>query len=250
MFTDRRVTMKEKNIYQFVNPFSKEVWENTYRDNRGGETTVDETFTRVAHAAASAEKTDVLKKEWEEKFYNLLNSFNATVGGRIYANAGTEWSGTTLMNCFVGPKPENDQDSLDGILKVLRDQSQTLKSEGGWGMNFSFIRPRGSFIYGIGVETPGAVKYMELFDKSSDIITAGSGKKADKKEAKGKIRKGAMMGVLDVWHPDIEEFIDAKQTAGRLTKFNMSVNCNNEFMDRVTKIEELDRKSTRLNSSH
>jgi hypothetical protein len=61
----------------------------------------------------------------------------------------------------------------------------------------SHIRPRGSFIHGIGVESPGAVKYMELYDKVSEIITSGSGKKSTNKKAKGKIRKGAMMAVLD-----------------------------------------------------
>jgi ribonucleoside-diphosphate reductase alpha chain len=160
-------------------------------------------------------------------------------GGRILANAGTDWKGVTLMNCFVGPKPKYDQDSIEGIMSVLLSQTLTLKSEGGWGMNFSFIRPRGSFIYGIGVETPGAVKYAELFNTSSDVITAGSGKQKKKKEGKTKIRKGAMMGVLDVWHPDIEEWITAKLKEGRLNKFNLSVNCSNEFMDRVARLAEL-----------
>jgi ribonucleoside-diphosphate reductase alpha chain len=102
-----------------------------------------------------------------------------------------------VHNCYVGPRDSYDIDSLDNILRNLKAQSNTLKSEGGWGENFSYIRPRGSFIHGIGVETPGAVKYMELFDKSSEIITAGSGKKSTNVKAKGKIRKGAMMGVLD-----------------------------------------------------
>lgn len=145
-----------------------------------------------------------------------------------------------VHNCYVGPRGGYDIDSLDGILTSLRNQAQTLKSEGGWGENFSYIRPRGSFIHGIGVETPGAIKYMEMFDKSSEIITSGSGKKSTNKQAKGKIRKGAMMGVMDVWHPDILEFVTAKQQPGRLTKFNISVNCTDEFMNRVLIITELE----------
>lgn len=117
------------------------------------------------------------------------NGFKTTLGGRIFSNAGTDFKGTTLLNCFVGTKPNYDQDSLEGIFATLLAQAKTLKSEGGWGMNFSFIRPRGAFIHGIGVETPGAVKYMEIFDKSSDIITSGSGLKSKNKKAKGKIRK-------------------------------------------------------------
>lgn len=222
---------------KFLDGFSEEVWRTTYKDVN--DENVDSTLRRVAAAAASVEKTEKEKEEWAEKFYELLTDFKICAGGRILANAGTKWKGTTLMNCFVGPKPSYDQDSIEGIISTLLAQVQTLKSEGGWGMNFSFIRPRGSFIHGIGVETPGAVKYMEIFDKSSDVITAGSGKKSKNKEAKGKIRKGAMMGVLDVWHPDIEEFITAKLSAGRLSKFNISVNCSNEFMDRVVKIAEI-----------
>ena len=221
---------------QFTNDFSEEVWRTTYKAPT--DVTVDDTFMRVAKGLASVEKNDKLRAEWTQKFFDVLHGFKLTVGGRIYSNAGSEWAKTTLINCYVGPRDTHDIDSVDGILKVLREQLQTLKSEGGWGMNFSFIRPRGAFIYGIGVETPGAVKYMELFDKGSEIITAGSGL-ASKNNGKIKIRKGAMMSVLDVWHPDIEEFITAKQTSGRLTKFNMSVNCSDEFMQRVVRLEHL-----------
>jgi len=236
----KELTQAQKVTTTFEDTFSKEVWETTYKDHN--DQTVDDTIFRVAAAVASVEKTRDKQEEWTEKFYHLLSNFKATAGGRIYANAGTEWNGTTLMNCYVGPRVEHDADSIDGIFEHLRSQAHTLKSEGGWGENFSYLRPRGAFIHGIGVETPGAVKYMELFDKVSEIITAGSGKKSAEKKAKGKIRKGAMMGVLDVWHPDIIEFITAKQQPGRLTKFNVSVNCTDEFMNRVVRIIEIDRQ--------
>jgi len=61
----------------------------------------------------------------------------------------------------------------------------------------SYLRPRGAFINGVGVESPGAIKFMELFDKSSEIITAGSGTKSSNKKSKGKIRKGAQMSILN-----------------------------------------------------
>lgn len=221
----------------FEDSFSEEIWKVTYK--HFNDVTVDDTLRRVATAAASVEDTDAKKAEWGQKFYEMLSDFRVTVGGRIYANAGTGWGGTTLMNCFVGPITEGDFDSLDGIYKALLDQARTLKSEGGWGFNFSFIRPRGSFIAGIGVESPGAVRFMELFDKSSEIITSGSGEAIKNKKAKGKIRKGAMMGVLNAWHPDVIEFITAKQTQGRLTKFNLSVNCTDEFMDKVIRVMDM-----------
>lgn len=223
---------------KFEDAFSEEIWSSTYKDHQ--DIDVDDTFRRVATYVASVEETTELKVEWQKKFYDVLTDFSITAGGRIYSNAGTEWAqkGTGLLNCYVAPRKNKDIDSLDNILDSVKDQSNTLKSEGGWGENFSYIRPRGGFIHGVGVETPGAVKYMEIFDKTSDVITSGSGRKSKNKKAKGKIRKGAMMGVLDVWHPDIFEFITAKQNAGRLTKFNMSVNCTNEFMARVIEIED------------
>lgn len=235
-----KAKITKKITTTFEDSFSEEVWASTYKDYK--DESINDTMFRVAAAAASMEKTDELKLEWTEKFYDLLSNFKATAGGRIYANAGTEWGGTTLMNCYVGPRVKHDTDSLDGIFEHLRSQAHTLKSEGGWGENFSYIRPRGAFIAGIGVETPGAVKYMELFDKTSEIITSGSGRKSNNKKAKGKIRKGAMMGVLDVWHPDIIEFITAKQQPGRLTKFNVSVNCTDEFMQKVTKVLALQKQ--------
>lgn len=223
-----------KRKTEFQDPFSLENWTATYKDHADSD--VNDNLRRVAKAIASVEKTEEKRKEWEAKFYDLLTDFKGVPGGRTLSNAGTEWSGTTLMNCFVGPRGKYDIDSIEGIFAHLLAQSQTLKSEGGWGENFSYIRPRTSFIHGIGVETPGSVKFMELFDKASEIITSGSGKKASNAKAKGKIRKGAMMGVIDVWHPDIVEFITAKQQAGRLTKFNISVNCTDEFMERLNEI--------------
>lgn len=225
---------------QFVDDFSHDIWEQTYKDH-SDINNVDDTFRRVAKAIASVENTYEKQQEWEEKFTDLLTDFKGTSGGRIYANAGTDFKGTTLINCFVAPKNTYDIDSLNGIIDDLKNQSVTLKSEGGWGQNFSWIRPRGSFIHGIGVESPGAVKYMELFDKTSEIITAGSGKKSSNSKAKGKIRKGAMMGTLDCSHPDVLEFITAKQQPGRLTKFNISVNISDEFMDKVLQIDAMEK---------
>lgn len=223
----------------FQDSFSEEIWRTTYKYYKDED--VNSMILRTAQAIASVETSPELRAEWTEKFYEMLTDFKVVVGGRIMANAGTEWQGTTLMNCFVGPRAKYDVDSLGSIMFHLESQAQTLKSEGGWGENFSYLRPRGAFIKGIGVESPGAVKYMELFDKSSEIITQGSGKKSSTKKAKGKIRKGAQMGVLDIWHPDIIEFITAKQQSGRLTKFNVSINCSDDFMRKVQQIRALEK---------
>jgi ribonucleoside-diphosphate reductase alpha chain len=182
-------------ITKFEDSFAEENWTNTYKDHKDNK--VNDSFKRIAVAIASVEDTEEKREEWAVKFFNLLTNFKGVPGGRTFSNAGTDWSGTTLMNCFVGPRGKYDIDSIEGIYNHLLQQSQTLKSEGGWGENFSYIRPRGSFIAGIGIESPGSVKYMELFDKASEIITSGSGKKINNKQGKNKVRKGAMMGVLD-----------------------------------------------------
>lgn len=219
----------------FTNSFSEEIWKQTYKYH--DDTTVDDTFRRVAKALATVEKEEE-QDFYEYQFYDILSNFKVTAGGRIYTNAGTEFDGSTLINCFVSPGTDHQPDSINGIYETLTDQAKTLKSEGGWGHNFSALRPRGSYIKGVGVDSPGSVRFMELFDKSSEIVTAGSGIKKSNVKGKSKIRKGAMMGILDIWHPDIIEFIQAKQTPGRLSKFNISVNVTDEFMNLVLRAKE------------
>jgi ribonucleoside-diphosphate reductase alpha chain len=226
--------MVERKKTIFKDTFSEEVWRSTYKHHT--DETVDDTMLRVATAIAGAEETEELREYWIEQFYDMLTDFKCTAGGRIYANAGSNFGNVTLMNCYTAPRAKYDIDSLENIMVDLKNQTQTLRSEGGWGQSFNYIRPRSSFIYGIGVESPGSVRFMEIFNTSSDIITSGSGMKSKNKKAKGKIRKGAMMSILSVWHPDILEFITAKQQPGKLTKFNMSVDCSDEFMNRVLKI--------------
>jgi len=217
----------------FEDKFSEEIWDKTYKYHK--DESIDDTLMRVAKGASQPEAD---QPYWEGQFYELLSNFKFSPAGRITSNCGTEFKGTTMMNCFSAPRDKNNLDSIHGILRNLRNQTLTLKSEGGWGDNFSYIRPRGSYIKGIGAESPGAVQFMELFNSTSDVITSGSGTDLKNSKGKKKIRKGAMMGVMDVWHPDVMEFITAKQTAGKLSKFNMSVNCSDEFMRRVVALHD------------
>lgn len=140
-----------------------------------------------------------------------------------------------VHNCFVDGPIGEDKDSIKGIFDALTRAALTLKSEGGYGFCSDFIRPRGAFIHGVGVETPGAVEMLGLWDKMSAVITKGSGQKKKEKKGKNKIRKGAMMVTMSCWHPDIEEFITAKTIENNLTKFNMSVLCTNDLMNAVEK---------------
>lgn len=222
----------------FTNDFSEEVWRTTHK--YGEEKSISDTHRRVANAIASVEKDDI-RKSFAEEFYRVMNEFKFCPAGRILANAGTHFK-TTLFNCYTSPIPKYDADSIEGIMQTLLVQMLTLKSEGGWGHNFSWLRPRGSLIYGLGVESPGSVKYAEIFNKSSEIITAGSGKEHAGKHkgiiVKDKIRKGAQLAVLFDCHPDIEEFITAKRVPNKLDKFNVSVGSSDEFMDKVCRVDE------------
>jgi ribonucleoside-diphosphate reductase alpha chain len=254
----------------FKTRLAKENWASKYQyDNE----TPQETFRRAAKACASVE-LESEREKWEELFYNTLvdketEQLKCTFGGRITANIGTDYKATTLLNCFINSAPKNAKiiytreipgtnltidntldtqgtpDSLANIMLAVLEQAETLKSEGGYGINFDFIRPRGSIIKGIGIEHPGVVKYMEIWDKVSDVIVSGNADgykdlvenhKLDKKEIRGlkkMARKGAMMGCLSVSHPDIEEFVRAKQQPGKLTKFNISIVVDDKFMNAV-----------------
>lgn len=215
---------------------SKEIWTDNYRAYN--EDTLQDTWERQAKSCASVEDETIRQKTYED-FIWLLTDFKGIAGGRITANLGVSGrSATTLFNCFTHAPADiqyKDSDSIHGIYNMLHAQAQTLKSEGGYGTNFSYIRPAGSYVKGIDGRTPGVLKFMELWDKSSEIITAGSEKTLGSRKAteKKKIRKGAQMAVLSVWHPEIEGFIDAKLVEGRLTKFNISVGITTGFMDAV-----------------
>lgn len=219
--------VKFKVDTKFVDDFSKEIYEQTYRY---GEEDINGTQLRVAKDLASIEKDT---NHWTQEFLWALEDFKFVPGGRITSNAGTGLKGTTYINCFVDGFMGEDQDSMEGILDALRRQALILKSEGGYGFCADVMRPRGAFIGGIGNESPGSVRMLDMWDTQSAVITEGSGNKTKKKKAKVKIRKGAQMVTQSVWHPDIEEYIQAKQTPGRLTKFNMSVLITDEFMDAV-----------------
>ena len=215
---------------------SKEVWHHNYQ--APNETSVEETWKRQAIAAASIEREEI-RQSVENDFYWLLEDFKGIAGGRITANLGVEGrEGTTLMNCFVHNPRDlgyKDPDSINGIYDMLKAQALTLKSEGGYGMNFSWIRPAGMYVRGIDSRTPGVVQMMSLWNQSSSVITMGSDKILGEthETEKKKIRKGAQMGVLEIWHPEIEDFIDAKLVQGQLNKFNISVGITDGFMEAV-----------------
>ncbi len=203
-----------------LDPISQEIWAMKYRyrnpEEGIDEATIEDSWRRVALAAAAAEKPKH-RSIWASKFYDILNDYRFLPAGRILAGAGTSRQ-VTLFNCFVmGTIP----DSLDGIFTQLKEAALTMQQGGGIGHDFSTIRPKGAAVKGIGADASGPISFMDVWDAMcKTIMSAGA-------------RRGAMMGTMRCDHPDIETFIKVKQQSRRLRNFNLSVLVTDAFMAAV-----------------
>ena len=207
----------------FIDEFQEQVWKDKYQYKNE---TYEEFCERIAY---NIFRDDTIKSE---RLKNSIMEFRVIFGGRINSNIGIEESGLTLFNCFIESTVKHP-DSLEGILDAATKYAITLKTEGGVGFCANYFRPEHTIIRKIGVTTPGSVKFLEIFDKISEVITSGNVSKDDSVQGiptKNAIRKGATMVTLDIRHPDIETFITAKSKPNKLTKMNMSVLITDKFM--------------------
>ena len=211
----------------FINSFQEKIWKDKYQYN-------NETFKEFCCRVASNIFPKSIRKR-ERLIKNMLE-FKTLFGGRINSNIGVSEQGLTLFNCFI-ESTVKEPDSLEGIMDMVTKYALTLKTEGGVGFCANFLRPANTLIRKIGVTTPGAIKFLEIFDKVSEVITSGNVSKEDSFQGvptKKSIRKGATMVTMNVNHPDIEEFITAKSIPNKLTKMNMSVLITDAFMYAVS----------------
>ncbi len=192
------------------------IWRTRYRDGdaRPPERSIADTWDRVARSVAAIERDPPL---WEAQFRRIVDGFRFLPAGRILAGAGVARQ-VTLANCFVmGPI----EDSIPGIFEALKEGALTMQQGGGVGYDFSTLRPRGSRARTTGMIASGPVSFLRVWDAMcATILSTGA-------------RRGAMMATLRCDHPDIEEFIAAKRSAGALSHFNLSVLVTEAFMQAV-----------------
>ena len=185
---------------------------------KGGERTADDVRRRVARALAAVEQHPA---RWEKEFFEALAG-GFIPGGRVNSAAGTDLQ-ATLINCFVQPVGDSVSQTVDGrpgIYVALMEAAETMRRGGGVGYDFSSIRPKGAYVRGTHSSASGPVSYMRVFDRSCETVeSAGS-------------RRGAQMGILRCDHPDIEDFVHAKDH-GDLSNFNVSIAVTDAFMRAV-----------------
>ena len=206
--------------FAFKQPLCEEIFRRKYMLH--GEESAEEVFRGVAREVASAE-TESLRTEVEECFYQEIHSGRLIPAGRILANARPDSPMKNYNNCFT----IDVEDSLEDIYDSLKEDAIISKMGGGVGFDISKLRPKGDSL-SRGGESSGVISFLRIFDQSAKTIMTGGQ------------RRSAHIALLDISHPDIEEFIEVKQGDANkeLTQFNISVKITDEFMEAVEYDEE------------
>jgi len=177
-----------------------------------------EDFREANNRVASALKDD---DDHYHKIREITGTQRFMYAGRIQSSMGAARE-TTPYNCYVSGTIEDSFVTGEGnIMQRATEAAATMRMGGGIGYDFSTLRPRGDSIKKLQSHSSGPVSFMKIFDAVCKCV-ASSGH-----------RRGAQMGILRVDHPDIEEFIHAKQNTTELTGFNLSIAVTDKFMQAV-----------------
>jgi ribonucleoside-diphosphate reductase alpha chain len=172
-------------------------------------------IANLEHAYKTIPAAREAADRWKTEFYNMMAEFNFLPNSPTLMNAGRDLQ--QLSACYVLPVP----DSMEGIAKALTAQSLIQKSGGGTGFSFCRVRPKGDVVKKTNGVASGAISFMKLFDKLTDVVKQGG------------TRRGANMGIIPYWHPEIKEFITIKSQQGVLENFNISIALDDKFMNAV-----------------
>ena len=191
---------------------------DTTRENvdKPVETEPSQMLARVARGISQQEHSDK-QPAWEKEFNWLLEDWKFVPGGRILTGAGTTQN-LTYFNCYVIPSPK---DSRGGIITSLGQMTEIMSRGGGVGMNLSSLRPKHAYVKGVNGRSSGSVSWGALFSFVTGLIEQGGS------------RRGALMLILNVWHPDILDFINSKREMDKIVNANISVGITDDFMDAV-----------------
>lgn len=181
-----------------------------YLRQTDGIETPDDLFKRVARHIVTVENEN--NDLWFDRFYKVMRNLEFLPNSPTLMNAGLP--NGQLSACFVLPV----EDNLNTIFTTLKNAALIHHNGGGTGYNFSKIRPKDDFISSSEGSSAGPVSFMKIYDTATEYV-----KQAGK-------RRGANMGILNIAHSDIEEFISSKSDLQSLQNFNISVGITNDFM--------------------
>ena len=189
------------------------------KDEKGNQETPADMFHRVAHALAGVEKnygkSSASVAKQEQDFYEIMATKEYTPGGRTITNAGG--STPLIANCIVLPI----LDTMEDIFQTLKEAALLQQAGSGLGFDFSHLRPAGMPTKRTNGMSSGPVEFLRIYNNAFGVI-------------KQQGRHGANMAMMQIDHPDVLDFIRAKQVEGEIRNFNISIKVTDEFMKQLT----------------